>query len=215
MATPAGRARAWRELIWGDHGFLRYLYDNTHAISPQMRRSFQPAPFHLRKFAREGVKTIINLRGESPKGYFRLEQEHCEKLGLRLENFRAYSRDVPSKEFLHGARDLFQRIEYPAVMHCKSGSDRVGLMSSLYLFIHVGLPLDEAQKQLSLRYGHIKQGKTGILDFFFDQYRAYNAERPTPFFEWVDTIYDPAAVKSEFMGDWWANILTDRILRRE
>ena len=33
------------------------------------------------------------------------------------------------------------------------------------------------------------------------------------FFDWVDTIYDPAA--DEFMARPWAEKLVDRILRRE
>ena len=44
FATPQGRQRAWRELTYGDHGFLRKIYDNTHQISPRVWRSYQPSP---------------------------------------------------------------------------------------------------------------------------------------------------------------------------
>jgi len=215
LATPAGRRRAWAGLLWADHGALRYLYSNVHRISPQMWRSFQPAPFHLRKFKAQGIRTVVNLRGASDTGFYHLEREACDTLGLRLVDFKVFSRDAPSKEALHGARDLFRRIDYPAVMHCKSGSDRVGFMSALYLWVHERRPLAEALRQLSLRYGHVRQGKTGVIDHFFDQYRAYTARTPIDFYEWVDKVYDPADAKATFMAAWWGAALTDRILRRE
>ena len=64
------------------------------------------------------------------------------------------------------ARDLFNSIEKPALMHCKSGADRAGLMAALYVLIHCKKPVAEAMKQLSLRYLHVRQAKTGMLDSF-------------------------------------------------
>ena len=210
-----GRGRAWFGLLLSDHGLLRYLYDNTHPVGSKAWRSFQPAPGHVRKFARRGVRTIINLRGESGAGYHVLEAEACLRQDVRLVNFRVYSRDVPSKEMLVAARDLFNSIDYPAMMHCKSGADRVGLMSVLYLFVHEKKPLEEALEHLSWRYGHIRQGKTGVLDHFFDAYREANASSPIAFYDWVETQYDPDAVRANFKPVWWGDWLVDRVLRRE
>ena len=61
----------------------------------------------------------------------------------------------------------------------------------------------------------MKAGKTGVLDYFFETYRAYNAETPIDFMEWVETVYDREAVQNGFMSSWWGNMLTERILRRE
>jgi len=47
--------------------------------------------------------------------------------------------------------NLFGTLEYPILMHCKSGADRVGLMSALYLHTRHGVPISEARRQLSLR----------------------------------------------------------------
>jgi hypothetical protein len=46
LATPAGRRRARRELVWGDHGFLRVRFRNLHRISEEMFRANQPSPEH-------------------------------------------------------------------------------------------------------------------------------------------------------------------------
>lgn len=220
--TPAGRRRAWRELMLEDHGLLRLAYDNTHEISPgRMWRTYQPSPAQLRRWRERGVKTIVNLRGDNSSGRFFLEEEACATLGLKLVSFKVYSREAPSKETLFGARRLFDEIDYPALMHCKSGADRAGLMSTLYLFLHERRPLNEALAQLGFRYGHVRHGKTGVIDRAFADYLAYAGARGIDlsdieaFFKWVETDYDPAAVKAAFMSTWWGNLLTERILRRE
>lgn len=222
FATPAGRKRAWRALMLGDHGFLRAVYDNSHEIAPgKMWRTYQPSPNHLGAWAAKGVKTVVNLRGDKPTGQLFLEEEACARLGLRLVNFRVYSREAPSKEILKGARALFDEIEYPAIMHCKSGADRVGLMSALFLFFREGVPLNEALDQLSFKYGHVKAGKTGVIDAAFDRYIAYAKERGLSlsdvdgFFRWVEADYDPADVKASFRSKGWGDFLTEVVLRRE
>lgn len=222
FATPEGRRRAWRALMIGDHGFLRKLYANTHEIAPgRMWRTYQPSPADLERWRDRGVKTVINLRGDKPSGFYFLEEEACDKLGLRLVTFRVFSRDAPSPEILRGAKALFDEIEYPAIMHCKSGADRAGLMATLFLFFHEGVPLDQAMDQLSFKYGHVRHGKTGVIDYAFDLYKAYAAKHgksldsPEDFLEWAETKYDHVRAKADFKGTGWGNLLTEKILRRE
>lgn len=206
----------------GDHGILRKFYDNTHAVAPgKMWRTYQPSPAKLADWKERGVKTVINLRGDRPSGALLLEEDACKKLGLTLINFRVYSREAPSLDILKGARALFEKIEYPAIMHCKSGADRAGLMSALYLFFHEGVSLDKALDHLTFKYGHVKQAKTGIIDVVFERYMAYARENNIPLndadalIDWASKDYDPAALKREFRPKPMANILTDVILRRE
>ena len=233
LETPSGRRAIHRALLWGDHGILRYFYDNSHILSgntadapqdqtaPQMWRSYQPSPEKISKWHQRGIRTIINLRGETPSGHYLLEKEACEKLGITLIDFRVYSREAPTLKIIKDAKALFQSIEYPAMMHCKSGADRAGVMSVLYKFFHEGQPLDEALKQLSFRYGHIKQGKTGIIDYAFEKYIQYaNTHQialtdQEAFLAWASEDYDPVALKKEFLSSWWGRLLSDKILRRE
>ncbi len=205
------------DMLFVDHGFIRAMYLNLHPLSGerQMWRSAQPAPAHIKRLAARGFKTIVNLRGARDCGSYALEEEACRKYGVALVNFPVSSRDTPKVEWLTGAREIFDSIEYPAVMHCKSGADRAGLMSALYLFVHEQVPLDDAMGQLSLRYGHVKQAKTGLIDFFFENYDARNKRDPIEFYEWIDTEYDRAEMKGRFMAKGWANVLVDFILRRE
>ena len=225
--TPEGRKRAWRSLFLEDHGFLRKVYENSHQITDEMWRTYQPSPKDIRKWAKRGIRTVINLRGlrghkggiEQP-GFYWLEEEACREAGLTLINHRAYSREAPSVDFILGIDELFRTITYPAIMHCKSGADRAGIGSTLYMFLRAKRPLDEALKQLSFKYGHVKSGKTGVLDHFFTVYKAAAEKQgaePTPehFLNWVQTDYDQDEVKRTFKSGTVGNMLTEVILRRE
>lgn len=216
IATVDGRRRARRELIWGDHGFLRVRFRNLHQISDEMWRSNQPSPRQIEDHVRErGIRTIVNLRGESTKGYYLLEKEACEALGVDLVDFQVFSRDTPTREKIFGARDLFNSIRYPALMHCKSGADRAGLMSVLYRLLREEAPFEEAMEQLSFDYLHVKQGKTGVLDAFFDAYRQFTAHTPKPFLDWVAEDYDRESVKARFLESFGSRLNIDKLLRRE
>jgi len=210
-----GPPATYLDMLLVDHGIFRLFYANCHRISDQAWRSAQPAPHHLHRFARAGIRTIVNLRGERQCGSYWLEQRTCDRLGLKLVNFQMRSRAAPTYAELMGAKQLFEEVEYPMLMHCKSGADRAGIMSVLYRYLHEGVPLDEAKTELSLKYGHIRQADTGILDYFFEKYIADNAVRPMPFFEWARTVYDPDELKRTFHAKGWANRLVDSVLQRE
>ncbi len=214
-STRWGRLVGWFEVLFIDHGIFRLLFWNKRRVSENMWRSAQPASWQVRSLARQGIRTIVNLRGKRDCATYLYEKEAAAAAGIQVVDFIATSREPPSKAVLHGAKELFETIDYPALMHCKSGADRAGIMSALYLFLHEGRPLEEAQKQLSLRYGHIRQGKTGVLDRFFEDYAKAKAETGIAFWDWVDTVYDPAAMKRDFHAGMIGNLIVDRVLGRE
>ena len=215
LNNPADRKKAYRDLTWGDHGFLRLRFANHHAIGGGMFRENQPSPNRIAQWAKMGIKTNVNLRGESPKGFYLLEKEACEKHGITMVDFRVFSRDTHTPEKIRGAKELFESIEYPAVMHCKSGADRTGIMGVLYRHFHMGDSIEKAMEQLEFKYLHVKQGKTGMLDFFFKDYLTYAKTHDIEFIDWVETVYNPADVKARFMEQWSGNPVTELILRRE
>lgn len=216
LATARGRRRAERNLIWGDHGFLRAAFANFHWIEPgRMARANQPSPAQIARYGELGIRTILNLRGPSNTGYYALEREACAAHGVAMVDARMHSREPPSKAQVLRAKELFETIQYPALMHCKSGADRAGVMAVLYKHFAMGAPIKDAVEQLTLKYLHVKQGKTGMIDFFFQTYLDETKANGKPFLQWVEEDYDHARVKAAFMGEWWANILVDKILRRE
>lgn len=216
LATPSGRRRAEHDLVWTDHGFLRTAFSNFHWVEKGvMARANQPSPHQLERYAELGIKTILNLRGKSDTGYYVLEREACERLGLTLIDFRMHSREPPSREQVRGAKAMFETMQFPALMHCKSGADRAGAMAVLYKHFKMGLPISDAVEQLRLKYLHVRQGKTGVIDFFFQSYLEATRASGKSFLQWVEEDYDQQAIKASFIGVWWANVLVDKILQRE
>lgn len=211
----AGKPASYVDMLLLDHGIFRYVYGNRHRIDAHAYRSAQPAPHQIKSAVRLGVRTIVNLRGERLCGSYWLEQAACQRHGVKLVNYQVRSRAAPSLEELRGARELFERVEYPILMHCKSGADRAGLMSVLYQHLRGGVPIEQAIKQLSWRYGHFRQADTGVLDAFFERYLADTKHSPMPFFEWVETMYDPDELKRSFVANGFANRIVNSVLRRE
>lgn len=203
------------DMLLLDHLFIRFAFPNRHRLSKDAWRAAQPLPHQIRDLARRGVRTVVNLRGETQSSTYAFEKAACRNAGLELVDFRIRSRAAPTRAELLAARDLFATVTYPMLMHCKSGADRVGLMSALYLHTRHGVPIAEARRQLSLRYGHIRQADTGILDHVFDAYLADAAETPIAFYDWVETIYDPADIAARVHSQRWANRIVDKIFRRE
>ena len=71
-------------------------------------------------------------------------------------------------------------------------------------------------KELSLRYLHVKQGKTGVLDYVFERYLAEGEPIGQSFIDWVmSDAYDPVAIKADFRSQWIGTLLTEKLLRRE
>ncbi|HYD45085.1 MAG TPA: sulfur transferase domain-containing protein [Phenylobacterium sp.] len=216
LSTPGGRLGAYLDYLWKDHAYLRLGFSNAHWISDELARANQPWPHQLAEWKRKGIKTVVNLRGGFDASFHALEKEACQRLGLNMVNFTITSRDAPSRERVRGAKELFETLEYPAMMHCKSGSDRAGIMSVLYMHFRKGLPIREAMEQLHLRYLHVKQGNCGVLDYTFERYLAEGEPRGLSFLEWVESDgYDAAQIKADFRAGMLGKLISDKLLRRE
>ncbi|MDB5972763.1 MAG: hypothetical protein JWQ90_5213 [Hydrocarboniphaga sp.] len=206
----------WIDMLCRDHGLVRCFFNTLSPVAPGVYRSSHPLPYQLRRAASRGIRTVVNLRGTPHnEGSYQLEQEACERYGLRLVQFKLRSRDVPHAHEVDAFARLLQTLEYPVLLHCKSGADRVGLACALLLMLRDRQSPELAQSQLSLRYGHIRQAKTGILDFFLKRYAEHHVHHGTGLLEWMQKHYEPATMRSEFRSQWWASFITDRILRRE
>lgn len=216
LTTPRGRVKAYLDYLWKDHAYLRLGFSNAHWISEELVRTNQPWPHQLALWKARGIKTVINLRGGFDASFHALEKDACERLGLTMVDFTITSREVPSVQRVLGAKRLFEAIEYPALMHCKSGADRAGIMSVLYMHFRKGKTIREAMDQLHLRYLHVKQGKTGVLDYTFERYLEEGEPAGMSFVEWVQSpMYDPAGMKAKFRAQMLGSLITERLLRRE
>ena len=216
LATPGGRLKTYADYLWNDHAYLRLGFQNAHWISDELVRTNQPWPHQLAAWRDRGIKTIVNLRGGFDASFHALEKDACRRLGLEMVDFTITSREVPSRERVLGAKRLYETIAYPALIHCKSGADRAGIMSVLYMHFRQGRTIREALDQLHIRYLHVKLGKTGVLDYVFERYLTQGEPAGMSFLEWVESpMYDPAGMKAAFRAGMVGALLTETLLRRE
>lgn len=210
-----GRFRAWANMLLSDHGLFRVAYLNKHQVMPKLWRSAQPAPHQIAALARAGLKTIVNLRGGREHGSWQLQKEACERHGIELVELIVRSRGAPDREMILSSVGFFNSLNYPVLIHCKSGADRAGFVAALYLIVHEGRPVREALSQLSLKYGHFRFAKTGILDAFFELYRKQGESMDLTFMEWVEGVYDPEELERDFRPSFWSDLLVERVMHRE
>jgi protein tyrosine/serine phosphatase len=213
--TKAGRRNAWMDALFIDHAVLRTLWTNFHTVAPgALYRANHPTPGNLRRFTRKaGLKTLINLRGATGNGSDALSREAAHQLGLDFIDLPMRSHAAPKREQILALGGVFQRMRRPALVHCKSGADRAGFAAAIFLILE-GHSTAEAKRQLSLRYGHLRHAKTGILDRFLEVW-AQTGEGRKPFLQWVAEEYDEAALIAGFATNPIARFINDRILVRE
>jgi len=217
LNTRWKRLLAHLEAWFIDHEILRLFYRNFYALSPNAYRSNHPSPGFIRSLKKKHqINTIISLRRADKTGQYLLEKETCDQLGINLINFPMSSRSLPNPEQVVEAKALLETVEYPILIHCKSGADRAGLMSVFYKHFILHDPISEAVEQLRMKYGHFRWADTGKLDYFFDNFLDFKKQHPeVEFLEWVQHHYDKPALNDQFKSSGWANIVVNRILHRE
>jgi protein tyrosine/serine phosphatase len=215
LSTAHGRRNAWVDALFIDHAILRLYWTNFATVRPGvLYRSNHPTPGNLAVFTRKvGLKSLINLRGQAKNGSDALSRDTAARLGLDFYDMAMESRGAPQKDRILRLAEIYTNMRAPALIHCKSGADRAGLAAGLFVLIRGGSTRD-ALRQLSLRYGHIRQSKTGILDAFFKTY-AREAEGRKRFLDWVREDYDEAALRAAYKSGGIAGFINDRILARE
>ncbi|HEX4262386.1 MAG TPA: protein tyrosine phosphatase [Acetobacteraceae bacterium] len=209
------RSRVWADSLLLDHGAFRLLWSNWAEVIPgRLFRSNHPTPGRLAAAARRhGLRTVINLRGSKPCGSNTLSRDAAARLGLVTLDLDFESRGAPHRDRVLRFVELWPRIEGPALLHCKAGADRAGLVAGIALLLEGGTAAD-ALAQLSWRFGHVRRSRTGVLDAFFVRYAA-EAEGRLPFIDWVEREYNEAALRRDFVAWGIAGFLNDQVLRRE
>lgn len=217
LSTKLGRIKAHLEALFIDHEIIRMVYRNFHKLSDKAFRSNHPSAAFLGKLQKKrGLNTVISMRKATNTGQYLLEKEACNKLGINLIHHPMSSRKLPEAQKIVDAKNMLETVKYPILIHCKSGADRAGLMSVFYMHFIEQQPLEQAVKQLSIKYGHFRWAETGKLDFFFDAFFAYQKQHPEiEFLDWVTNIYDRESLDSQFKSSGWANIVVNKILKRE
>ena len=199
LETPWQRFLSHVHFQLMDHGFLRILWTNFYQFSPGAYRSNQPSPARIKRYARRGIKTIINLRGSPSQSHYLFEKEACQQCEVELVNCSMWARSLTPKHFIIELLDVFDKIEHPFVVHCKSGADRASLAAAFYLIYKKGYTVEQTRNQFGLKYLHLKFSRTGVLDFLMDVFEREGQAQNISLRDWITSHYDAEALTNQFL----------------
>jgi protein tyrosine phosphatase (PTP) superfamily phosphohydrolase (DUF442 family) len=224
MTAPVPtRSRYRRALVWGarvvcllvvaliaERLVRIFALGNRHTVvEGRVYRCGQPSGDGLREMVRDkGIRTVINLRGTAPhldeprSAWYRDEVLATHELNISQEDVTLSARLLPPPAELRRLIEVFDRTEYPVLIHCKQGADRTGLASVIYLLLHTDATPGEARRQLLPWYGHVAAGPTAAIADFFDRYEAWleregATHTPERFRHWAANVYTPGVARSE------------------
>lgn len=217
IKKPLGYIAAQAYAMIIEHNVTNVFRTNFHRISENMFRSSQPTTYQLKnRIKRYGLKTVVNLRGyERNSPMQALEEEVCRSMGVKLVYIEVYSRKIPELKTLLQIKETLENIEYPAMLHCKSGADRAGLVSTLYMHWIKGVELQKAGQLKLWPFGHIRHARTGLIDFFFDNYLKDGEKEGLTLLQWAENRMDRERLEKEFRPIPFFEKLVDKVLRRE
>jgi protein tyrosine/serine phosphatase len=145
-------------LAFGAYVGILILSGNFHEVVPgRFYRSAQLSGSRLgAEIDRYGIKTVINLRGESPgRAWYDDEVAATAAHGAAHVDFGISARKDLTPEKTQQLLALLKDAQQPILVHCLSGADRTGLASVIFLQQVAGVDEEEAEWQLSPLYGHI------------------------------------------------------------
>src|SRR5262249_49329886 len=132
--------------------------------------------------------------------WFQGECRATHDANVSQEDITLSAKRLPAPTEVRRLLEVLDNTEYPIVVHCQRGADRTGLVSTAYQLLQPGVTLDDARYQLSPRFGHVRAGRTVVIDEFFDLYEEWlngRKHEPALFREWVANGYIPGQYRAE------------------
>ena len=158
-------------------------------------RSAQPGSNLDQLLSRYKPLTILNLRGGTDAdSWYRAEVEATRREAITFYDLPLSATRRPTRRELRVLIDTLRTCPLPILIHCKSGADRTGLASALFLMVREGIPPENALAEFSIRYGHIPLYGPERLHEPLDEYGAWLrtnnlSHSPSRLREWVRRDY--------------------------
>lgn len=146
---------------------------NFYQVNANLYRGGQPTEEGIKKLARMGVKTIIDLRGESDLS--RREAVWAQNAGLK---FVPVSLNNWLKPKTSQVNDILKEIDkidgQPVFVHCKRGADRTGTIIAVYRITRDGWTARAANEEAE-KFG-FGWWQVWMKDYVKDYYRDFKKQ---------------------------------------
>ena len=124
--------------------------------------------YYIKKY---NIKSIVNLRGENHEAkWYRDEIKVSAEHNVQHYDISLSSSSQPDEDEIRSLIEIFKNAPRPVLIHCQAGADRSGLSAAIWKVVVDKEPKSEAEKQLSIFYGHLPIGKTTAMDRFFQNW---------------------------------------------
>jgi len=150
-------------------------------VSGEAYRSGQLDAAQLSRVIREyHIKSILDLSAEDAPTLYQREIETAKRLGVQHYDFSlSATKEITVPQMDEIIRTL-REAPKPVLIHCLAGSDRSGLVSALYCLALKSKTPAQADRELSIWYGHISLSKTIAMDHSYWRYVSNYLARAKP-----------------------------------
>lgn len=166
------------------HNFI-FPDDNFFPVQDdQLYRSKQLSTerliYYIDKF---GIKTVINLRSiDSSSTWWQEETDTCRKKNVNHYDIPMSPKMMTPKKQLLELLYLYDNAPRPILVHCRSGADRTGEASAIWVLEKMERTNTEAARQLAVDFGH-SPARYPAKDFLISIWQGR---------AWLANEYDPA-----------------------
>jgi protein tyrosine/serine phosphatase len=145
---------------------------NFHAVTEGVL--YRSAQLSKERFAASineyHIKSVLNLRGAHPhETWWEDEIMAAQENGAVHYDIALSSKRFVGREQAEQILAVIRDAPKPLLIHCRSGADRTGLVAALYRYAVEHADPTDADKQLSIGYGHFPYltSKSGAMDDSF------------------------------------------------
>jgi tyrosine-protein phosphatase SIW14 len=121
-------------LLAGDQQTTQFL-SNFQQVNESLSRGAQPSDDGFRELAKQGVKTILDLRGGAGRSSH--EAEIVRSLGMKYINVPLDGYQAPTADEVSKVMAVLNDTSAGKVfVHCRRGADRTGTVLAMYRIEH-------------------------------------------------------------------------------
>ncbi len=141
---------------------------NFHQVDEQLYRGAQPTPGGIRRLAKLGINTIVNLRADDERSS--AERDNARAAGLRYFQVPFSRLGAPTDEQIERVLSLIgDEANGKVFVHCQRGADRTGTVIAVYRISHDGWTSEQAKEEANKR--GMKFWQRGMKNYIRDYYR--------------------------------------------